>query len=193
MDNDNVTMTKIKFTFGDTVTINLTQNKEGFYNYTPKNNITSPTQFFSIKDAILFFSEFLPVKMYDKEESSLTFVVNIDYKNVGIAFYMSDEDRTKSGWIDYTTKSVGFSSYLKVNKEVDCSIDETIKHFINFVDKEEEDRDLSINGKTHLIKYEEENKEYYIMFTPFLRITGKSIDEVKEKIKEIYWAFGVDN
>ena len=49
MDNDNVIMTKIKFTFGDTVTINLTQNKEGFYIYTPKNNITSPIEFFLLK------------------------------------------------------------------------------------------------------------------------------------------------
>ena len=46
MDNDNVIMTKIKFTFGDTVTINFTQNKEGFYIYTPKNNITPPIEFF---------------------------------------------------------------------------------------------------------------------------------------------------
>ena len=154
MANDNVTMTKINFTFGDTVTINLIKDKEGFYNYTPKNNITSPIQFFSIKDAILFFSEFLPVKMYDKEESSLTFVVDIEYKNVGIAFYMFDEDRTKSGWIDNST---GFSNFLKVNKEVDDSIDDTIKHFINFVDEEEEkeDSDLSINGKTYLINYDE--------------------------------------
>ena len=68
-------MLKITFTFGDTVTINLTQNKEEFYTYTPKNNIISPVQFFSIKDAILFFSEFLPVKMYDKYKESLTFVV----------------------------------------------------------------------------------------------------------------------
>lgn len=126
---------KINFTFGDTVTINLTQNKEGSYIYTPKNDITSPIQFFSVRDAVLFFSEFLLIKMYDKEKRSL---VNIEYKNVGIAFYMSDEDRTKSGWIDYTTKSVGFSNYLKVNKKSEDSIDDTIKHFINFVDREEE-------------------------------------------------------
>ena len=180
-------LTTIKFTFGATVTINLTQNKEGSYIYTPKNDITSPIQFFSVREAILFFSEFLPIKMYDKEKRSL---VNIEYKNVDIAFYMSDEGRTKSGWTDYTTKSVGFSSYLKVNKKAEDSIDDTIKHFINFVDGNNK---LEINSKTYLVKYEEEDNRYYTMFTPFLKITGKSVDEVKKKIKEIYWAFEGNN
>ena len=194
VDNESMKTLTINFTFGDTITINITQDKEGFYNYTPKNNITSPTQFFSIKDAILFFSEFLPVKMYDKGEDSLTFVVNIEYKNVGIAFYMSDEDRTKSGWVNYNAENKELNEFFKINQKVDDSIDDTIKHFINFVDKEEEDSELNINGKTYLIKYDEENKEYYVMFTYSFRITGKSIDEVKEKIKEIYWVFfNVDN
>ena len=99
---------------------------------------------------------------------------------------MFDEDRTKSGWIDYTAKGIGFSNFLKVNKEVDYSIDDTIKHFINFVDREEEDSKLNIRGKSYLIKHDEENKGYYTYFTYSLRITGKSVDEVKGKIKEIY-------
>ena len=194
-DNEEKNM-KIKFTFGDTVAIDLIQNTYGFYIYTSKKKVTSPIEFFSIKDAILFFSELLPVEVYDREESSLTFAVNIEYKNVSIAFFMFDEDKTKTGWVDYTPENKGFNEYLRAKRKDEDSIDDTIKHFINFVDskkKEEEDSKLEINSKTYLIKYDEGNKEYYTSLTHNLKITGKSIDEVKDNIREIYKVFGGDN
>lgn len=150
---------KIKFTFGDTVTIDLIQNTYGSYIYIPKKRVTSPLEFFSIKDAIIFFSEFLPVKVYDKEEESLTFVVNIDYKNVGIAFYMSDEDKTNTVWIDYTLENKGFSDFLKTNRKEKDSIDDTIRYFIAFVDGK--NKEFEYKGYTLKLGVIEERKGGY--------------------------------
>lgn len=70
---------KITFTYGDTVKIILTQDDDGYYIYTPKNDLTSSIKFFSVKDAILFFSEFLPINAYNDEEDFLNFKVTLEY------------------------------------------------------------------------------------------------------------------
>jgi hypothetical protein len=131
---------KIIFTFGDTVTIDIIQNTYGSYIYIPKKKVTSPIEFFSIKEAILFFSEFLPTKVYDKDEGSLTFIIHIEYQNIGVDFYMSDDVRTKIFWTNHSSENKGLNEFLNLNQKVDDSIDDTIKHFITFVDGKEKDR-----------------------------------------------------
>ncbi len=127
---------KITFTYGDTVEIILTQNEDGFYVYTPKNNITSAIKFFSVKDAIAFFSEFLPINAYDEEEDSLDFKVTLEYpkKDSSISFYMVDEDKTKIAWIDYNDNNREFNDFWKTNKKEGNSIDDIIRYFIKWIE-----------------------------------------------------------
>lgn len=150
---------KIKFTFGDTVTINLTKNEEGFYVYTPYSFIGEAIKFVTIKDSIRFFSKFLPVNVYDKEEEPLTFVVNIDYKGIETAFYMSDEDNTNIVWVNYTFENKGFSDFLKTNRKEKDSIDDTIRYLVTFVDGK--NKEFEYKGYTLKLGVIEERKGGY--------------------------------
>lgn len=123
-------MLKITFTFGDTVKIILNQDTEGYYIYTPDNNLLLPIKFSCVKDAVLFFSKFLPVEVYDDEENSLSFVITFEYKDKSISFCMSDEDRTKIAWVDHIK---GFNEFWSRNKKVGDSIDDVVWYFIKWV------------------------------------------------------------
>jgi hypothetical protein len=122
----------VKFSYGGTTTT-LTQNYEGSYVYTSRSNITSPIQFSSINDAILFYSEFLPIDAYDEEDDLLSFEVILEYKNCNIRLYMKDEDRTKVSWIDYFNENKGFNDFQLKNRKINNSVDDILRDFIKWV------------------------------------------------------------
>lgn len=125
---------KITFTFGATVKIILNQDKDGYYVYTPDNNLILPIKFFSVKDAITFFSSFLPTKVYDKDENSLSFLFTVEYESKTINFYMKDVDRTKIDRTDYNSDIQGFNDFWSKNRKVDDSIDDVVWYFIKWVE-----------------------------------------------------------
>jgi hypothetical protein len=189
---------KITFTYGDTVKIILNENSEGFYVYTPDNNLTSPIEFFSIKDAILFFSSFLPIKVYDKDENSLSFVVTIDYGNKIIEFYMSDEDKIKIVWTEYTSETKGFNDYLQKNKKIDDSIDNIIRYFIKWVNTTQEKKESSVLTLTYsyftsTVEWDNNTGNWFIKhiynkdYADIINgknITGKYIQELQARFED---------